>query len=98
MITTHFSRVHEYLSKGYVIVEERGECVDVVNSEHTCVHPVRGADKATGPVLCLLDKDHRGHHSSVVYWCDGCGKARRGRPHAENEHVQLCFMCVREII
>lgn len=63
--------------------------------EDTCLAPVRGGG------YCKLDPDHKGHHSTVVFECDGCGKKRRGSPAAygrdgEYEHgLQFCFMCVR---
>jgi hypothetical protein len=61
----------------------------------TCDHPVRGGG------TCKLDPGHRGHHSTVVYTCDGCEQRRRGRPHAygrDGEYergMQFCFMCTR---
>lgn len=61
----------------------------------TCNHPVRGGGE------CKLDPDHKGHHSTVTFVCDGCGKTRRGQPAAwgrDGEYpqgLQFCFMCVR---
>jgi hypothetical protein len=63
-----------------------------------CQSPVRGGG------TCTLDQDHRGHHSTVTYRCDGCGRARRGQPHAtgpDGEHdngLRFCFMCSAEQI
>jgi hypothetical protein len=51
---------------------------------------------------CQLDAGHRGHHSTVTYGCDGCGKRRRGTPYrwspdGEYERgLAFCFMCVLE--
>lgn len=49
------------------------------------------------PWPCRLDAGHRGHHSIVVYVCDGCGQARRGTPHQSDPDsgIGLCFMCSR---
>ena len=51
---------------------------------------------------CRLNPGHRGRHTTAVFYCDGCGKARRGRPAiAANVWVsgeiddtfQFCFPC-----
>ena len=61
-----------------------------------CDQPVRGGGN------CQLDPGHRGHHSTVVYRCDGCCKARRGQPHRwsrDGEYekgLAFCFLCVLE--
>lgn len=53
----------------------------------------------SGGVRCLLETGHSGHHASVAFQCDACGKTRRGTPHAyardgEYEHgISLCFLC-----
>jgi hypothetical protein len=60
-----------------------------------------GAD-VRGGGTCELDAGHRGHHSTVVFGCDGCGKTRRGTPHRymqDGEYdngLAFCFMCVLE--
>ncbi len=56
---------------------------------------------------CELDLGHRGRCSTVVFYCDSCGKMRRGYPHqaitqlmsdGDREHVgDICFMCSRGI-
>lgn len=45
---------------------------------------------------CAMDDKHRGRHTTVAFYCDGCGKMRRGRPVQEDQDVAICFMCVRE--
>ncbi len=60
----------------------------------SCSRPMR-----TGK--CALDSDHRGRHSTVAFYCEVCGKHRRGSmPHVvvgvmhdEDEAFQVCFMC-----
>ena len=52
---------------------------------------------------CQMDTDHKGRHSTVTFYCDICGKTRRGYPHVAvmdrqsdgySEHVaDVCFMC-----
>ena len=50
---------------------------------------------------CALDPGHRGRHASVVFYCEVCGKHRRGaEPHTvvgvmhdEDEAFNVCFMC-----
>jgi hypothetical protein len=64
-----------------------------------CGHPVRGMPG----YMCLLDPGHNLGHSAVVFTCDGCGKTRRGQPHAwardgEYEHgMAFCFLCAKGI-
>lgn len=91
MLGVHESRVKEYEDKGYVVVVQHGSFVYLENSNDTCLEPSRYG-------LCLLDKGHSKSHSAVVYYCDGCGKRRRGRPHASNEEVAICFLCAKGII
>jgi hypothetical protein len=60
-----------------------------------CAAGVRGGG------ACSLDPEHKGYHSTVTYSCDGCGKRRRGYPHAtapdgawwEDSRLQFCFLC-----
>ena len=60
-----------------------------------CNAPVRGGG------TCTLDPEHKGHHSTVSFTCDACGKTRRGTPHVygrDGEYpqgLQFCFMCAR---
>jgi hypothetical protein len=54
-----------------------------------------------GGGVCMLDAQHRGHHSTVVFRCDGCGKRRRGTPHqqtwdGEEYTMAFCFLCCLE--
>lgn len=51
---------------------------------------------------CLMDMGHRGRHSTVVFWCDGCSKTRRGHAVGQDRNVwdgeveaEFCFMCMR---
>lgn len=55
---------------------------------------------------CQLNPGHRGKHTTQVFYCEGCGKYRRGTPAAvsrvvlgdgsiDDEFV-FCFLCVVE--
>lgn len=49
---------------------------------------------------CQLDPNHRGHHASRTYVCDGCGKVRRGFPKVYRDAYgdalyASCFLCER---
>lgn len=96
----HESMVDEMLARGYVEVyrytrtnPKTGEDftrVTLVDPETTCAFRMPMGD------LCCLDKGHKGaRHASHwnVYYCDACGKARRGRPYRSDEDVAICFMC-----
>lgn len=104
MLYVHEDRKDEFLAKGYTQIGRPlplrdgrpSSWVAFVQTDKTCLREMR-----TG--LCLMDKGHRGRCSTVVFWCDGCGKSRRGMPHAEVRNnfdgtveVELCFMCTRE--
>lgn len=52
-----------------------------------CGHPMRD-----GP--CKMDEGHRGRHTTVAFYCDGCGKMRRGQPVAADADVAICFFCM----
>lgn len=55
-----------------------------------CHAPVRGSFGAR----CGLDKGHRGHHSCVARYCDGCGRMRRASQiHANDDNGQFCWWC-----
>lgn len=54
-----------------------------------CQHQLRDGQ-------CAMDDGHRGRHTTVAFFCDGCGKMRRGSPVAQDEHVTICFMCKRD--
>ena len=64
----------------------------------TCDAPVRGCGK------CSLRPDHRGHHSTVTFACDGCDGRFRGYPHRtapDGEFptgLKFCFLCSAEQI
>ncbi len=58
-----------------------------------CNQPMRD-----GP--CVLDGNHRGRHSTVGFFCDACGKTRRGTWEAVATDtngvvdVVFCWFCV----
>lgn len=49
---------------------------------------------------CVLDPDHRGRHTTVGFYCDACGKMRRGTPETMAHDadgvidVVFCWFCV----
>lgn len=94
MLYVHESRRAELETKGYALVEQRDNgWIGFVKTEDTCLRPMR-----TG--VCLMSKGHRGRCSTVVFYCDACGKTRRGHAHIEvyNAYdecveVEICFMC-----
>ena len=95
MIWVHESRVAANIERGYTVVDQNptNDWVGLVKEDETCLREMR-----TG--RCLMDKDHRGRCSTVVFCCDDCGKTRRGQPHVEVENpwdgvieAQICFMC-----
>ena len=66
------------------------------------LHDQCGEEMRTG--TCTLDPDHRGRHTTMSFYCDICGKQRRGSaPHAVikelmgdgywEDMAQVCFMC-----
>jgi hypothetical protein len=60
-----------------------------------CSAEVRGS----GGLKCQLPHHHSGHHSTVVFGCDGCSGIFRGRPHAsaaDGEYpnaLHFCYPC-----
>lgn len=61
---------------------------------------VCGKEMRTGN--CTMDADHRGRHTTVSFYCDGCGKVRRGTPVGQYRNpwdgtteAIFCFMCMR---
>jgi hypothetical protein len=100
MVNIHTSRIDEFAAKGYVAVVKPGGHPDriwMADPLTTCLHPLRD-----GP--CEGDKDHRGRHSTVWFYCDACGKSRRGEPFrrdydADGEpDTAFCFMCIRDLV
>ena len=85
----------EHLPRG----TEPFDRIDFADPDDTCLRPMRKwtAPFAHGTVeqhgYCLMDKGHRGRCSTVVFYCDSCGKARRGNPSYSDESVSLCWMC-----
>lgn len=107
MINVHETTVPEYLAKGYVAVSDRTyQAADrpefrrvwLANPATTCLHQMR--EWTNGPEhhhgLCTLDVGHRGRHSTVSFYCDGCHKTRRGEPTIEDrdQGIAFCWMCV----
>lgn len=91
--TMHVNRVEEYEERGYVIVDTIDyERVVMAHPNLTCLKELRTGEK------CLMDDDHPGRCSHVVYTCDVCGHTRRGWPHRSNGHLDWCFMCDRRLI
>lgn len=92
-VNTHRKNLQQYIDKGWVWVRDNLEDrVDVADPSSTCLFPLRD-----GP--CLLDVDHKGRHSFVTFYCDACGKRRRGNPHQTAfdpdgvPDAHFCFMC-----
>lgn len=97
----------EYVEKGYREVERyyyTNSAAPIVrisfaDPESTCLREMRGWQAPfryghkTQHGYCLLDKGHKGRHSTVVFWCDACGKARRGEPAYRSEDVSVCWFC-----
>jgi hypothetical protein len=97
-INTHRDNMQKYVDKGWVWVRDNlKDRVDMADPETTCLHPMEQK------LPCLLDKGHRGRHSCVTFYCDGCGKKRRGNPHQSAldpdgvPDADFCFMCVRNL-
>jgi hypothetical protein len=96
MVNIHTSRLDEFLEKGYVVLKPGGhpDRIWLADPKTTCLHPLRDG-------LCEGDKDHRGRHSTVCFYCDACGKSRRGEPFRKDYDsngdpvLDFCFMCIR---
>lgn len=64
-----------------------------MNEDRVCGARVRGGG------TCLLDPSHSGHHSTVTFACDSCGRRYRGKPTATSrdgeypDGLQFCFLC-----
>jgi hypothetical protein len=98
----------KYLEDGYIEVQRDSYFSEkdqkkfhrlwLANPEDTCLRKMRGwkAGNEVQHGFCTMDKGHRGKCSTVTFYCDGCGKTRRGRPHRvyDEEEVQFCFMCM----
>jgi hypothetical protein len=91
----------------YVLDDSSVTRIEYASTERTCLRPMRGWTVAsagrgnssthTHHGFCLLDKGHKGRHSTVVFGCDGCGRTLRGEPAVvHNEQgVQFCYLCSR---
>lgn len=100
-MNVHSSNVPSLVRDGYVEIkrtqhEYKGEVferVDMAHPSRTCLRVMQTKE------LCLMDKDHRGRCSSVVFFCDGCQKTRRGIPagyaYDDNGDVDVvfCWFC-----
>lgn len=106
MINVHETQVPAWLARGYVTVAHHTyeACGDkpefrrvwLADPKVTCLHQMRpwtvGSDHHHG--LCTLDYGHRGRHTTVSFYCDGCHKTRRGQPAQRHEDAVFCWMCV----
>jgi hypothetical protein len=97
-INIHESHLQSKLDKGYRIVEQfRNGRVEVAHPDDTCLREMRGN------TFCLMDKDHRGRCSSVVFYCEACNKTRRGRYYQAafdgngEVDVVFCWFCVHVV-
>ncbi len=45
---------------------------------------------------CDLYEGHNGRHTTVAFYCDVCGKMRRGQPFGADEHIAFCWFCAKE--
>ena len=60
---------------------------------------LRSCNVALRTGSCALDPEHRGRHTTVVFYCDVCSTPRRGStPHVVvgvpyDEDFAVCFMC-----
>jgi hypothetical protein len=97
-LNVHRSKLEDAVQRrGYVWVRDtsNGMRCDVADPESTCLKPLE-----LSVVPCVMDKGHEGRCSSVTFYCDGCGKRRRGRPHRTAydpdgvPDAHFCFMCV----
>lgn len=96
------SHLHEqqYRDKGWVEVGQKMvHGIDgpflrfhFVDPEKTCLQKMR-----TG--MCLMDIGHRGRHTTVTFYCDGCGKTCRGQVYRYaydsngDPDVAFCWFC-----
>ena len=80
--------------------------LDLDHPDHTCLRRMRPWVRGPFPVregliaerqfgYCLLDKGHKGRHSTNVFYCDICGHVRIGQPRYQDEDVAMCFLCTR---
>lgn len=89
-LDVHATRAQSYLNAGYVVVEQDGVRVKLMDPVFSCL-------TLTGQGFCRLDKDHKGRHSVNVFNCDGCNKARAGRPRQVYMGNKYCFVCVKKL-
>lgn len=91
---------HDYPEAGMQRVYACRFCGDLYDRRY-CERQMRDG-------LCVLDLNHRGRCTTVGFYCDGCGRMRRGQPAAHATQLMsdgyhepvadICFMCVRGIV
>lgn len=97
-VIIHETNVRASDGKLIKVKELKNGWAEYVDPERTCCKPMRGGS------ICLLDKDHKSkRHSSSVYYCEACGKARPNPPYKTQQVIvygevddifHFCFMCV----
>lgn len=57
-----------------------------------------GREMRTG--TCAMDANHRGLCTTVAFYCDACGRMRRGRPAGQDVDINgdptvvFCWFCI----
>jgi hypothetical protein len=96
-VNAHRSHLEDMVQRrGYVWVRDThgDQRCDLADPETTCLRPM------AGPLPCALDRGHRGDCSSITFYCDACGRRRRGSPHRTAfdpdgvPDAHFCFLCV----
>ena len=90
----------EELTDDMFVLTDKAHMLKVADPNETCCKAMRGNS------ICLLDKGHKSkRHSSSVYECELCGKARPNPPyktqtviiHGEVDDIfQFCFLCAKD--
>ena len=100
IIVGHPETRDAWISKGYVIVQENTlDHKGVTYTHWELMHPDHNCLKQMRTGLCQLDRGHRGRHTTVAFYCDMCGKYRKGEPYRKyydingDLDVVGCFMC-----
>lgn len=96
-MNVHREVLATYLKDGWVEVGEKWGLVEIEHPEDTCIRKMRDG-------YCRLDKGHRGRCTTVAFYCDSCGRMRRGSPVAHiyddngDPSTDHCFMCSRGLV